>query len=705
MEYIKPIFEVEEDLELTEELLSIHSINPFIANMSSPRSVMMSSHLSQIITLNNGEEKIIQTGLEKQLGRNTFSRKFENDARIITIINRYGGVSSDEVTATPELLVIFEDLDTGKIDCMEIPYYHSLHQYFGFKYKRNEEELSSLYTDAIVPKDTILADSPTVTTNGGYKFGVNANTAMLTLPETVEDGFIISKSFAEKLEYNIFERRSIEFGADAFPLNLYGDDENYKPFPDIGEYVNDDSILMALREYNPDLATSLLSARDVQSVDTMFDECVYVKGPKGKVVDIKAYNNPRFKKDVYKGTSNLVDKYVNGLIKYNEEIIRVYESLRDDHYKRSRNYDLDISEKFHKIILDAYVIANPNNNKLTKIYKSDKMDIYRVEITIQYTVKPYVGGKLTDLSGGKGVAVTIWDDDDMPVDKYGNRADIIIDPTSITSRMNISRMYEQYFNSVSRHTKVMVVNKLLSIDKNMDMIELIDTLNAHRTIEVFDIVLGLLEIIGTEQYVGYLELKKNNDIINIKHILKEIVEKELFIYYKVSSELKGYQIVTKLRETKYATPLSKIYFNHDGTTKESVTDMFIAPLYFILLFKTGDEYLSVASAKVNHFNFPIGNNKRSKTRTPYSPSPTKVVSETEGRIYTAYGSRFAMAELKDRANNIDTHKMIYKKLLTADKPTNIDKLVDRSEVPYGGDAAINLIDSIFNAFGLELTYE
>ena len=75
-------------LPVVEELVGLHSINPFIKENSSSRSYMFSSHLSQSLTPLFSEEKIIQTGLETQLGQNTHNKKVDDDVKILKIIKR-----------------------------------------------------------------------------------------------------------------------------------------------------------------------------------------------------------------------------------------------------------------------------------------------------------------------------------------------------------------------------------------------------------------------------------------------------------------------------------------------------------------------------------------------------------------------------------------------------------------------------------------
>lgn len=284
-------------------------------------------------------------------------------------------------------------------------------------------------------------------------------------------------------------------------------------------------------------------------------------------------------------------------------------------------------------------------------------------------------------------------------------ADIIMEQTSIPSRMNISVLYEHYINGSSRRARDMVIEKIRQIDSSRPLTDVISTSTEKQTMEVFDIVLEYLSIFNTEQYAGYKEIKDSNNIYSIHEILNEIVNKELYVYYKVSSEIRPDELVTAMRNSKFAPILGKITIPDNGMFKETVDDnILVAPMYTMLLFKTGDEFLSCASAKVNHYNFPVGSSKHNKTRSPYRNSPTRVLGETEVRLYASYGSRKAVAELKDRANSIDTHKAVYKNILDAPQPTNISCVVDRNKIPFGSDSAITLIDSIFNSGGISIEY-
>lgn len=409
------IFNVDDDLKIREELLSLHATNPFIAQTSSARSYMMSLHLSQSLPIFGGEEKIVQSGLEKQLGKNTFSKKPDDDFKVIKVIERYRGLSADSVNNVSHITIIGQNLTTGEYDAIELPNHNKVHNEFGFTYDWKTDILDKLKPNTIIPKDTILADSRAVDENNGYKFGINANLCLLGLPETAEDGMIVSESFAKKASYEVIEVRHIEFGSENFPLNIYGDENNYKPFPEIGEVVNEDSVLMVLRNYNSRLSHALTSKKDVLEYDPVFDKAIYVKGPgdvvdtsvgnilTSEIIDIKAYHCPKYKRDVLTGTINCVDKYVKGLKIYYNDILDTYNNITKEHYSRYRNNDVPVTNRFHRLLVEAMAVGRENDGKIAYSYRNESLDLYRISFTIVHRYNVCTSNKAADEYGRRQI--------------------------------------------------------------------------------------------------------------------------------------------------------------------------------------------------------------------------------------------------------------------------------------------------------------
>lgn len=392
-------------LGLDPRLIGLTALNSFSNSNSASRNIMFTSqHLPQSTVLVFGEESIIQSGLERELGKHVFDKKLDNDSRIISIIPRYrGGLDFNSVNHTVDAIVIYHDLVTNEYSFLELPYNSKLHKYFGFKYEWNKDVINKLGQGDVLKGGTVLATSPSISKNGGYKYGVNMNMCLMSINETAEDGVVISKSAAKKLSTKIFERRTVEFGTESFLLNLYGTDEIYKPFPEIGEYIHPSGVIVALREFNDELAPALTSIKDMRSFDNMFDKVTYVRAGEGKVVDIKVHHSPKSKKELYTNTDGLVSKYANAYTQYMQDILNVYNEILLENKRKYGTDDVKISPKFTRLLVDAMALTDSMNNytdrNIKKLYRNDPMDIYKIEFVIEYNLTPVKGYKLTDKSG------------------------------------------------------------------------------------------------------------------------------------------------------------------------------------------------------------------------------------------------------------------------------------------------------------------
>lgn len=391
---------------MTLEMMGIQGLNSFSRHNSASRSYMFGSHLAQRLVIEGAEEKRIQTGLEHELARHTFSVKMPANGQIIKIIQRYPkGVDTDSLPYNPETIVIYENDETKEIDCISIPHHLSYHQFFGFKYDIKENVTSQLRPGAFIAKDTIFADSPGVSENGGYMYGTNMNVAFMSLPSVSEDGVMISKSALEKLKFRIYETRIVEFGAGQFPLNLYGTKDNYKPFPDINDNIREDGVLMMMRSYDNDLMPAELSVYDTMEPDFTFDKGVYVRGGEGRVVDIKVMCNNNPVRQLPEGMCAHADRYNRALLRFHKEIVDTEIKLRYEYKRKFGEGKLKLSPRLSRLVVESLAIVNHNEAKfkqgLNLLYRKAPIDEYRIEFVIEYVMKPGLGYKLTDICGGK----------------------------------------------------------------------------------------------------------------------------------------------------------------------------------------------------------------------------------------------------------------------------------------------------------------
>ena len=687
--------EKDPDLKLRQELFSMQALNPFIIYNSSPRGLMMSSHVAQLVVLDKPEKNIIQTSVDRDLAKYVISAKFLHDVEIVDVIKRYNGWGGE--ASRCEYSIIYKRLDDGKYDVLNIKSYHKFHTHFGFKYKFLIDP-DTMYPGQIFKKDTFVAVPPTIVNEDlDYGIGINANVAMITLPEVAEDGVVVSKSFCERMKFKLFETRVMHVRPDEILLNLYGDDNNYKPLPGIGDYINPNGILMATRRIDDNVLLGLLTKEELRKVNPIFDNVAYADG---KVIDIKIYKNKKSKM-ISQEPDEYVEKYVVGLEDFYNRMIDTYNNI-----KRINNFNPELTPKLSKEIATAIAMVESKKGKIKKIYRKEEIELYRIEVVIEKEVIPTRGFKITDLHGGKSVIIDVWEDEDMPVDEYGNRADIIADPSATVSRLNIGRLYERYIKNSSRVAKRLIteeISKKLNI-KNVAGKD-VYRLTEQDVIEIFkDYVLEFVNILENEQTIAYNQTYKNRDIENMRKILEEIVEEEFYIFISLDMDKRAYEIVTDLELSKFKAVYGPVSFNYYGNKVKTKTPIMIAPMYIILLSKIADDYLVTSSAKLNHFGMPISVSKADKYRLPYRNSPTRILGETEVRLYGSYVGREFLAELKQRNSSIEQHRAMYSNILNADNPFYVQDLLPRDKYPYGGDRAVTILTALFNSIGIDFEF-
>lgn len=387
--------------ELHPELIGASALNPDRMHDSSPREAMYLTQLGQTLVVDGSEPRFNMTGMEDEYGKYTFDIRMPENATILRVFKKYPprlGVARDN----PELTVLYEVYEEERrIGVLKIPRYGSFHQDFGFPYVRNEDATSRLQSGEMLAKDTVLAHSPAVKHNGQYALGLEANVAFMSVPSTIEDGFCMSESFLKRMGAHGYNTVSADWGKRYFPLNLYGDDEHYKPYPDIGERIRDDGLLFALREFDENLTVTEMTPKALQSVDHSFDRLFWATA-NAEVIDVTVYHDERLNpKPTPTGMEAQAAQYHDDLINYYQQIWDEYTRL-----KGRRGHRLQITPEFNQLLTEAQTYLNnrlPNNRdqkKLTLMYRLDQLDEWYVNVTYRYPIDPTNGFKFSDCHGG-----------------------------------------------------------------------------------------------------------------------------------------------------------------------------------------------------------------------------------------------------------------------------------------------------------------
>lgn len=687
--------------ELDPALLCYGALNVFKPNNSSPRLQMFISHIGQALVIYGCTPRRIQTGIEREFGRYTFSIKMPVDGRILSIIEKYPtGIGFDPIKENPKTLIIYENEYTKEVGIIEIGRYHCEHQYFGFNYVVSDIA-KTLHPGAYVAAGTILADSPTIDQDKNWRYGIESNVAMMSVPAIIEDGVVVRRGYLEQLKTKGFESRVGSFGKNYYPLNLYGDINNYKPFPDIGDHIRSDGLLYAFREYDELLGPLEMTPKALLSPDYMYDKLTFAK-PYAKVIDVHVNH------DVNGGFAPTPLSMTGQVNKYNTAA-RVYYSRILEEYKKIKD-PLKISPAFHRLLVEALAYNNNPGNptaqgKINYTYRRSSLDDYRVEIFFEYDVKPTVGFKITGCCGDKSIIVDVWDDEDMPIDKMGNRADIIMDGDSTIKRMNVARMYEQYINATSRDLSD-AVRKKMNFDKtdnHQSQIRAIEkqpkSLELYK--EVFQTLKRYYEIISPKM-AAKVELLEKKDI-DIRNHVNAVLKDGIYLWIPTDNPVGNVDIIQSLRKEFpiYMGPVK--YRGRSGNMVETVSNVLIGSLYIMLLEKTGQEWSAVSSAKLQHFGIPAKLTNSDKYSAPARGNPVRILGESEVRLFCAAIGGDATAEILDQSNNPTSHKAIVASILRAAKPTNIKNVIDRKEFPRGKSRPLVYMNHILQCSGIEFT--
>ena len=697
-------------------------LQPFPGHVSSSRLQMFASHLGQMLVLNGSTERSIQTGMEREYGKYTFKVEMPCNGLILDIIERYPTTMGiDTIQHNPLTVVIYENVDTKEVGIINLVDYCSNHQYFGFRFAK-KKGLNLLRIGGTVPKGTIFLDSPSITDEGGYKYGVQANVAYMTHPAASEDGILVSDSFLPKLGFNKYENRVVEWGKKKFALNLYGDATNYKPFPDIGDVIRADGVLMALRSYDqPELAIVEQGITSTQEIDYNFDTTIYADGAGGRVIDIRVHHDLADTNYAESHMDSQAQKYDGARRQFHNKILSAWKKL-----KYMRGESLQITPEFHQMVVQAEaVISEGGKQRVFKLYRKAPLDTYRVEFVIEYPVKPDIGFKLTDTTGGKGVFCQIVKEEDMPIDSDGNRADVVFDPNATINRSNPARLYEQYLNASSRdiHKRLCFEMGITPFTREKKALAHINTLPADTITSVYNYLLGYYAICSPVMRNWFSDGQVTD---SPSEYLAQIVERGIGLHIPTDNAPNTPDIIVAISNvnesgiTSLTAPYNPVnkgiaagyrplygpvsYVGNSGIRCTTVKPIRVASVYMILLEKIGDDWSAVSSGKFQHFGVLAPLTREDKYSKPARNQAVRGMGEAEVRIVVSYVGPMFLAEMMDRNNNPVTHKAMVEALLDSDEPGNIVNLVDRKKIPFGGAKPLQILKHLCSVSGFSFKY-
>ena len=409
--------------------------HPFLA--SGPRQHMFSVHYQQHIMLKDPETPRCFTGWENQFGKYLNSYyKADSSYEVVAKIIRH--------SSFPQMsyLLVVKEVGTKNYDTIRVNHYEKLSDKHG--YLRPFTKMDDKVAGSIIGVDDLVYRAQSLDQWGNYRYGRNYKVVPLLIPEVKDDSVVMCKSAADATKFDLVTKTEVDYNKNTIGLNIYGDLNNYRMFPMVGERVNDKGILLATRNMNKKNLSADFT--DMALMNMYYTDNKFAGG--GMVVDIDGRVNDIEELQSDPHRQQLYELYQDQL-RYNQEIVNILQPIVND----QRNH---ISPKLEQELFYARNYVSPNIK-----YSSNTGNFEFAHVTIFTAEERSLteAMKTTNRCGGKAVIGKIWPDENMPINSDGTRAEVIISANGIIGRANPDQLLEQTINYTSDQIVRMMMSK------------------------------------------------------------------------------------------------------------------------------------------------------------------------------------------------------------------------------------------------------
>jgi DNA-directed RNA polymerase beta subunit len=557
--------------------------------ISGNRSIMTTGHLKQAMTPICPEVPKVFTEYENMVGKySTGIKKASREWRVVDKVYKF-----EENNHLYTLIV--KDEQTGYYDVIEKKLVENLTEKFGFRY--NTEDLDKIQVGDLIPKDSVLFKSTSYDEYNNYRFGVNATFCYTSDVKTTEDAILVSRTFADKFRCVEVESITVSVNDNDVLINLYGDEDNYKCFPDIGETIKD-KIICATRRINNDQIFYDFKETNLRKINFSEDVLCTEQGSGGKIIDIKVYSNKSLEEMEMNEYHAQVTKYYKNEVRYFKEIVESTQDVVNENKDHSRNYNY-----LYKKSKDAL----DENVKWCEQQGKKPFSNMIIEFIVEREVPLKEGSKITGLFGNKGVISKILPDDEMPVLENGRVVDVQFNCLGVINRLNSFQLFEQSINFIMNRT--------------IDRIKTLET-NDQRAALVFTMINNFNTRQARE--MGEMYSKMNDE--QREEFIQDIYEYGIFVHIPPFwHERNLFDVLSEIYDKyDWLTPY-KVFVKKNGRFRPVMNEFIVGEMYIIRLKQTAAKGLSTRSVGgVNLIGVPVKDSQAKENKILYSKTPCRV---------------------------------------------------------------------------------
>lgn len=654
----KQIQESIKDLPDENYMLGRTLMQPFKPANSGSRALMSSIHVEHLMVPTRGEVPIIQTGFETAFGKYSTSYiEADSDYKVVHRIDKFSFNKN-------HYYLIVQDLRTGEYDVIErVTYKHNTESY---GYMWNNSNLDKLKPGDIIHENDPIKMSTGFDEYGNKMNGVNLLTMYLSCAQNMEDSIIISETAAKKLETNLIKNTSITINDNDILLNLYGNNGEYKTFPDIGEKIQN-GIFCSIRRLENDNILYSLSQQRLRDI-MISDRNILMDG---FVADIDVYCN----NIEALGEST----YNKQLYKYYQERInfckQVYEFVGPIAMNCKMSYAL---QKLYAICRDTILGK--------QFFKDKQFNNVIMEITVVQPLLMEPGDKLADRYGGKGVVSQILPDDRMPLLDNGMRIEIIKNQSTCINRENIGQLHEQSLSFIGMrildYFKTGVLNYTEMCEMWFKFVSMVDKEEAM-------MAMGAIDFYDEEQAEMFMLsiLKDDAIILSTPPFTTPINIDTIRDIYDAFPWIKPYRVLMPMEDS-----------NGNIRQVPSRRPLVVGKIYNYRLKQYAEEKFSVTSLSATNLK---NLNTRSKANKIYETKYTKtpiMFGPMESGDLAHLGMQYVVMNLMLYSSSPQARRL-FEELLIGD-PYNIDIKLDKDSKNRNAE----IINALLKTMGLKLEF-
>lgn len=432
----------------------------------SARMIMFSSHVNQRVVLNETEFPKVFTNFENIIGEySSYNQRAMSNYRVIDIIEKFPDIPSAKDTQT--VLYIVYDMDNDVYDILERHDVEDLTEKYGFRY--DNSGINKFKKGDKIPKGASLSRPTSYDEYGNYGFGKNIKFMYKVDQDTIEDAIVVSESLAKAMESTEVEEVKVPINDNDFLGNYYGDDFEYKSFPDVGEPTKNKVLCVKKRINNKQILYDLKSSNTKKILGS--DSPSYIDGV---VTDIDIFFNKPFE-ELNRGLFNQqLNHYIEMISNFYERVKVATQELIDSGANCSDNV-LYWNKRVSELSNPEYKHKDELGNAFSNII---------MYVKVRRTVGLSVGQKLTGRYGNKGVISKIYPDYLMPHLENGEVVHIIFNTLGVFNRLNIFQLYEQSINFITERIVERWINEDISIENmEKDLFKVISIFNAEQAVK------------------------------------------------------------------------------------------------------------------------------------------------------------------------------------------------------------------------------